>query len=125
MEVAMRRIIGRLLACALVAVVVAGCGARNPPQITVVNNSTSALSEIRLSGIGFKQVIDKIEPNESKTVTVLPDGESSVTLDAITPVRHITAEGLGYFERRGGYVVQITITSNYNVETRVDLSTMH
>lgn len=120
----MRSMIGRFPACVLVAVVVAGCGARNPPQITVVNNSTSVLSEIWLSGIGFKQVIDKIEPNQSKTVTVLPDGESSVTLEAITPVKNITAKDLGYLERRGGYVIQITITSNYNIETRVDLSTM-
>jgi hypothetical protein len=62
----------------------AGCGAGKPQQITVVNNSTSVLSGIQLQGIGFKQIIDGIEPNESKTVTVVPDGESSVTLDAIT-----------------------------------------
>jgi len=118
----MRTIIGSLLACVLVA----GCGvASQPPQITVVNNSTSVVSEILLSGLGFKQVIDKIEPNQSKTITVMPDGESSVTLEAITPVRHITAKDLGYLERRGGYVIQITITSDYNIETRVDLSTMH
>jgi hypothetical protein len=121
----MRTIIGRLLPCVLVAIVVAGCGASKPPQITVVNNSTSVLSEISLSGIGFKQVIDRIEPNQSKTITVDPDGESSVTLEAITPVRHITAKDLGYLERRGGYVIQITITSDYNIETRVDLSTMN
>ena len=121
----MGTIIGRFLACVLVAAVVVGCGASKPPQITVVNNSTSVLSEILLSGIGFKQMIDKIEPNQSKTVTVVPDGESSVTLEAVTPVKHITAKDLGYFERRGGYVIQITITSNYNIETRVDLNTIH
>ena len=114
----------RFMACILVAIAVAGCGANKPPQITVVNNSTSILTDIQLQGIGFKQIIDRIEPNESKTVTVVPDGESSVTLEAITPVRHITAKDLGYFERHGGYEVQITITSNYNIETRVDLSSM-
>lgn len=120
----MRTIIGRSLVCVLMAVAVAGCGANRPPQITVINNSTSVLSEISLSGIGFKQVIDKIEPNQSKTVTVRPDGESGVTLEAVTPVKHITAKDLGYLERRGGYVIQITITSDYNIETKVDLGSM-
>jgi hypothetical protein len=121
----MRAIIGRVLVCVLVAVVFAGCGARKPPQITVVNNSTSVLSEILLYGIGLRKLIEKIEPNQSRTVTVLPDGESSVTLEAVTPVKHITAKDLGYLERRGGYVIQITITSDYNIETRLDLNTMH
>ena len=120
----MRTIVGRLLACVLVAASVAGCGAKKPPQITVVNNSTSVLSEIQLYGMGFKQMIDRIEPNQSKTIVVEPEGESGVTLDADTPARHITAKDLGFLERRGGYEVQITITSNYNIETRVDLTTM-
>jgi hypothetical protein len=121
----MRTIIGRLLACVMVVIVVAGCGANKPPRITVVNNSTSVLSEIQLYGMGFKQMIDRIEPNQSKTVVVEPGGESGVTLEAVTPVRHITAKDLGYLERRGGYEVQITITSNYNIETKLDLTTMN
>jgi hypothetical protein len=120
----MRTIIGRFLACALVAGVVAGCGARKPPQITVVNNSTSVLTEIQLYGMGFKQMIDRIEPNQSKTITVVPGGESSVALDAITPAKRITAQGLGFMERNGGYRLQITITSNCNIETKVDLDGM-
>lgn len=117
----MRIMMGRFLACVLVAVVAVGCGVRNPPQITVVNNSTSAVTDILLYGNGFKQIINRIEPKESKTVTVLPEGESSVTMEAVTPVRYITAKDVGYFERAGGYKVQITITPDLNVETKVDL----
>ncbi len=120
----MRTILVRVLACVLVAVVVAGCGVKNPPQITVVNNSTSAVTEILLHGNGFKQIISRIEPNESETVTVLPKGESSVTMEAVTPLKYITAKDVGYFERDGGYKVQITITADYNIETKVDLTTM-
>lgn len=118
----MRAIIGRFLACVLVAVVAAGCGARHSPQITVVNSSTSAVTDILLYGNGFKKVINRIEPNESKTVTVLPKGESSVTMEAVTPLKYITAKDIGYFDRDGDFKVQITIRADYNVETKVDLN---
>jgi hypothetical protein len=118
----MRTVILRPLACALVAVVVAGCGARNPPQITIVNNSTSAVTDVLLRGNGFDQIIDKIEPNSSKTVTVLPKGESAVSMEAVTPLKYITAKDVGYINRDGGYKVQITITVDYNIETSVHLS---
>ena len=117
----MRTIVWRLAVCVFAAMAVAGCGAKNPPQITVVNSSTSAMTDVLLYGNGFKQIIDRIEPGESKTVTVLPKGESSVTMEAVTPVKYITAQDVGCFEREGGYKVQITITPELNIETKVDL----
>jgi hypothetical protein len=118
----MQNVIKRLLVCGLVVAVVAGCGARNPPQITVINNSTSAVTDVLLYGNGFKQIINRIEPNDSKTVTVLPKGESSVTMEAATPVKYLTAKDVGYFEREGGYKILITITPDLNIETKVDLN---
>lgn len=111
----------RILAGVLAAVVVAACGARNPPQITVVNNSTSAVTDVILRGNGFSQIIEKIEPNSSKTVTVVPKGESSVSMEAVTPLKYVTAKDVGYIDRDGGYKVQITITKDGNIETSVHL----
>jgi hypothetical protein len=119
-----RTTIGCLLACLLTVVVLAGCGAKNPPQIIVMNNTPSSLTNIVLRGNGFTQIISRIEQNESTNVTVLPDGESSVTMEVATPFRQITASDVGYFERDGGYRVRITITEDYNVETKVDLKAM-
>ena len=81
-----------------------------------------AKADILLYGNGFKKVINRIEPNESKTVTVLPKGESSVTMEAVTPLKYITAKDIGYFDRDGDFKVQITIRADYNVETKVDLN---
>ena len=117
----MKTVFARLAVCVLVAMAVIGCGAKSPPQITVVNNSPSAVTDVLLYGNGFKQIINRIESGESKTVTVIPKGESSVTMEAVTPIKYITAKDVGYFERDGGYKVQITITPDLNVETKVDL----
>lgn len=118
----MRTGIGRLVACVLVVVAVAGCGAKQSPQITVVNNSPTPLTDILLYGNGFKQIINRIEPNESKTVTVVPAGESSVTMEAVTPPKYLTAKDVGYIEPGGGFEIKITVTPDYNIETTVDLS---
>ncbi len=117
----MRMAVIRILAGVLVAVFVSACGARNPPQITVVNNFTSVVTDVLLRGNGFSQVIEKIEPNSSKTVTVIPKGESKVSLEAVTPLKYITAKEVGYIDRDGGYKVQITITKDGNIETSVFL----
>ena len=118
----MQTMIIRLLACVLVASAVAGCGAKSPPQVTIVNDSTSAVTDILLYGNGFKQVINRIEPNDSKTVTVVPAAESSVTMEAVTPSRYITAKDVGFIEPSGGFRIKITITADYNIETGVDLN---
>ena len=87
------------------------------PVITVTNNASSAVSNVVLSGSGYRTVISKIEPGETVTVVVHPRGESDIRIEYLSPAGQRSRDDLGYIEPTGGYCYDFAILSNYEVKT--------
>ena len=101
----------RLLVLAVVCSLFAGCS--RPPQLTVINKSSSTLSNIVASGSGFSRPLSALAPGAQQQLTVSPRGESGLKLAVDAAGRHYEPQEQGYFE--GGYNVSATVAPDFTV----------
>ena len=80
------------------------------PRIQVINQSTQELSDVELSGQGFRTSLGRLAPAERRSLRVFPRGESGVRLRFRAGQRSIDTGERGYIEPRGGYELELTVT---------------
>ena len=96
------------------AVYVMWVGFLGSPVVTISNEASSPISNIILSGTGYRTVIPKVEPGESITVVLVPTGEAGIRVEFLSPAGPKLSD-VGYVEPRGGYCDDLTITRDYEV----------
>ncbi len=67
-----------------VASIIGYRGIYGPPQITIVNNSSSELTAVVLSGERWSQSVSNISMGNSVTVLVHPKGESGLSISFVS-----------------------------------------
>jgi len=93
------------------------CG-RSQVPITVQNGSGHDLRQVILAGSGFADTLAQMAAGQSVTVHVQPRGESGLALSFMVEGRSIAHPARGYFEGAGGYAVNATIDSAFEVDVR-------
>ena len=88
-----------------------------PPQITIINDSNSDLTNITLCGVGFNKKIGDIFTGKSLKVEVKPRSESSLEISFTANSKKYTKDDLAYIEPRGGYIVKLTIDETFNIKS--------
>jgi hypothetical protein len=87
-----------------------------PPLVSVVNRSPHVLSDARLRGQGFSQLIGSIQAGETVSVIVHPVGESDLEIAFTGDGRHVVKRDLAYLEASGGYCVTLVVDSQLQVQ---------
>ena len=104
---------------ALLACLPAGCTVvswLNPaPEIRVHNRSGRELTQVEVSGQGFRTRLGRLGPGERGQATVTPKGESDVRLRFRADGRAVDTGNVGYIEPRGGYEVDLTVAPDLTV----------
>jgi hypothetical protein len=80
------------------------------PRILVSNRSARELTDVELSGHGFRTSLGRLAPAERRSLRVAPSGESGVRLRFSAGQRLIDSGELGYIEPKGGYELDLTVT---------------
>jgi len=88
------------------------------PRIILVNRSGEDLHEVVVEGRGFEKWVGELPARSRKELTVLPTGESGLTVNFAVNSEHHVSDYLSYFERSGGYVVIVTIDESFDVSAR-------
>jgi hypothetical protein len=105
-------------------IALAGCSLGRAPEIRVLNASTSVLHQVVFHGDGFRKTIERIDPGQTIKLIVRPARSTGLNMDVPTPVGYVSAAGLAYFDSRGGYYVQITITPDYKIASSSEIRTL-
>ena len=104
-----------LLAIGMVATVyVMWVGSFGSPVITISNEASSSISNIVLSGTGYRTTIFKLEPGKSITVVLHPTGEAGIRVEFLSSGGPKVSE-VGYIEPGGGYCEDLTIARDFEV----------
>lgn len=103
------------------ALVLCGCGSWQTPKVTIQNQTAAALERIVIKGAGVERAVDSIGAGQSVTVDIQPSQAGGLDIEIPTPVRLIAAKNIGYIEPKGGYHLYLTVTRDYNLETRLGL----
>lgn len=116
---AMKRVSFFRILLPLLFLATASCS-RNP-RVTVVNESSSPLTNLVVSGSGFSEPIGSLAPGEQKTVTVAPKSETglSLTFEAAGTTHAPPADG--YFEASGLYRVKARVKPDFAVKVESDI----
>jgi hypothetical protein len=103
------------------ATIITMAGCSPAPVVIITNRSTSALSNIVVSGSGFSERIDSIAAGAERTLTVHPSGGSGIRVVFDAGGQHIDAGEQGYFEAGGGYHVVVKVQPDLKVSVSSDL----
>jgi hypothetical protein len=96
------------------AIYVMWVGFLGSPVVTIRNEASSAISNIVLSGTGYRTIIPHVEPGDSVTVVLHPTGEAGIRVEFSSPAGQKLSD-VGYIEPRGGYCDDLTFTPDYEV----------
>jgi hypothetical protein len=102
-----------ILACFFTVALLSSC--TRGAQLTVVNRSTTELTNVVATGTGFSQAIGSISAGEERSVSVSPRGESSLQLDFDANGKHFSSAPQGYFAGSSSYKVTATVAPDFTV----------
>lgn len=106
-----------LLAALLYLVALAACSPQ--PQLTVVNLSSTPLTNVMVSGSGFSKSLGTLASGEQTRVGVSPSGDSGLRLEFDAGGRHHSSTPDYYFESSRLYRVTSTIGQDFTVKVDV------
>ena len=92
------------------------------PVITIFNDSSTLLKNIKISGAGYSEIIPEIKPKKKFSFVVSAKEETGIIIDFESPNGRIFRDDLAYIEERGGYVVLLTITNNFEIKTDYEMN---
>lgn len=107
----------------VLAVVLAWGGCSREVGLTVANHSSGVVTNIRVSGSGFSERIDRLAAGAEYRLSIHPRGESGVRVVFEAGGRHIDAGEQGYFEGGRSYRVAVIIEPDLNVTVSSELET--
>ena len=96
-------------------------GFSGPPVITIVNDSTVLLSDIRIRGDGWSHDFPGVDPGAIVDAIATPRGESGVEITFIAGGERIARDDLAYIEREGGYCVTITVSEGMEISVQTEI----
>ena len=105
-----------------VCLLLGGIGCTHPTA-RIRNESTTRLTNVRISGRGFDVTVPELASGEQRVVTINPRGESGVAVAFDANGRHVKTPGEGYVEDDSMYVVDIVVKPNLSVAVNTDLVT--
>ena len=85
------------------------------PEITVTNASGSPISEVVISGSGFKESLGDLASGSSTTRSARCTGESGLELSFSQAGESYSRDDLAYIESCGGYRVALTVNADNSV----------
>jgi len=88
-----------------------------PPQVTIINNSSFELKQVLLSGNNWKKSLQPLAPNDTRKVKINLTGESGLKISFRSGENYYEKDDLAYIESKGGYCVVITIDSQLNISS--------
>ena len=99
--------------------VLAGCSRET--GLLVANHSSGVVTNIRVSGSGFSERIDRLAAGAEYRLSIHPRGESGARVAFEAGGRHIDAGEQGYFEGGGSYRVVVIIEPDLHVTVSSEL----
>jgi hypothetical protein len=81
-------------------------GCTRGANLSIVNRSSTELTNVVATGSGFTQAIGSIPAGQQHSISVRPRSESGVKLDFDANGQHFTSAPQGYFE--GGSSAKVT-----------------
>ena len=106
-----------LLTVSLCLAVLTGCARQ--PQLTVVNQSSTPLTNLVVSGSGFSASVGTLAPGAQTRIGVSPSGESSLRFEFDAGGKHHSSAPDCYFENSSLYRVTATIGPDFSVKVDV------
>jgi len=103
----------------LAIVVLAGCS--NRPKVSIRNQSTVTVVNLRFSGNGFETILPSLAAGETWRPNVHPAGESPARLEFDSGGKHFDSGYHSYFEPSGGYIVKVEINSDLAISITSNL----
>lgn len=91
----------------------AGCS--RDTDLSVVNRSSIAITNVVIVGSGFSERIERIPAGAERTLTIRPRGESAASVSFDAGVQHVETTEQGYFEGGGDYRVQVIIEPDLKI----------
>jgi hypothetical protein len=109
----------RLLVVAASAVVL-GCS--SSATLVIANESNATLRDVVASGSAFSESIGTIPPHSTRQVAIHPRGESELRLTFTADGQRVTFGPEGYFEGTGGYRVTATVSPQFSVSLKSEIT---
>lgn len=106
-----------MFAAVLCLAALTGCARQ--PQLTVVNQSSTTLTDLVVSGSGFSTRLGALAPGEQRRLGVSPSGESSLRFEFDASGKHHSVAPDCYFENSPLYRVTATIGPDFTVKVDV------
>ncbi len=104
-----------ILSIVFVSVLMLVVGCSRSPQLTVINRSTTELTNVIASGTGFTQAIGSIPAGGQRSIVVSPRSESSLQLTFNANGKHFASAPQGYFENSSNYKITATVSPDFTV----------
>jgi hypothetical protein len=98
----------------LTAAMVSSC---SHPNVTIINNSQSELSNVVISGTGFSQTVGNIKIGAKQSILIKPSGESGIALAFDTAGKRHSSKPRGYFESSADKL-NVTIAPDFTVDVK-------
>lgn len=119
-----------MLKLALALIAILGCALAllwwwNPcvsPEITVTNATSAPISEVVISGSGFREPLGELGPGRSVSRSVQCDAESGLELSFSQSGNPHSHDDLAYIESCGGYRVALTVNADESVAVSSELA---
>lgn len=108
------------LVVGMAATMFAACS--KAPVFTLTNHSTSVLTNIVVSGDGFAQRIDRLEPGSDSKFTVHPADETGVRLAFEANGRLIETAEAGYVRGKSSYRVNVNVAADLSTSVTSQLT---
>ncbi len=96
-------------------------GCSKSPVVTIENQSSLTVSNVVVSGTGFTEKLDTIDPGKTRQIMVRPKGETGLRLSFDAGNKHVDSGSQDYFEGNGSYRVHAIIETNLTVNISTDL----
>jgi hypothetical protein len=103
----------------LCLVIPAGCARQ--PQLTVVNQSSSPLTNLVVSGTGFSVRLETLAPGTQTHVGVSPSGDSGLRFEFDANGKHFASAPDCYIENSPLYRVTATVSPDFKVKVDVSI----
>lgn len=110
----------RRFSLSISAVVMVAC-ARTTTTVHVRNDSATEVTNIVLTGHGFRVTTPSLRAGETKDVSIAFEGESDLAVSFVANGRSVSTPGQGYFEGSGAYTGNVVITPDLSVSVTFGL----
>lgn len=110
----------RRFALSIAAVVTIAC-ARTTTTVHVRNDSATDVTNIVLTGHGFRVTTPSLRSGETKNLSIAFQGESDLAISFVANGRSVSSPGQGYFEGNGAYTGDVVIKPDLSVSVTFGL----